>query len=332
MKFSRQLTVSLAGYLLQNKLRGRKRYPLVLMLEPLFRCNLRCAGCGRIREFSDILDQTLSLDECLKAVLEAGAPVVSITGGEPLLYPEIDTLVDRIVRQKRFVNLCTNGLLLEDSLSRFQPDPHLYFVLHLDGMAKTHNQMAGREGVFETALSAIRAARKKGFQMLINTTLYKGTDTAEIAELFTLLAGIPVNGIMVAPAFSYEAVNFDAFLSRRGMQAAFLPLYALRRKVPFYNTPLYLEFLAGRLDLKCQPWSTPTRNPKGWKTPCYLLTDGHCRTFKQLMEETDWSQYGAENNPRCANCMVHCGFEGSALSALGRSPANLWKTVQGIYF
>jgi hopanoid biosynthesis associated radical SAM protein HpnH len=332
MRFSRQLTIALAGYLLKKTIQGSRQYPLVLMLEPLFRCNLHCAGCGRIREYRDILDRTLSLEECLAAVQEAGAPVVSITGGEPLLHPQIAEIVSRIIRQKRFVNLCTNGLLLESSLSRFQPDPHLYFVLHLDGLAGTHDKLAGRRGVFDSAVSAIKSARRSGFQVLINTTIYKQTDIDEIRQLFFLLADVPVNGIMVAPAFSYEAVNSDSFLSRQEMQRAFAPLYSLRRQVPFYNTPLYLEFLAGKVDLSCKPWSTPTRNPGGWKMPCYLLTDGHCRSFMELMEKTEWSRYGAENNPRCANCMVHCGFEASALSAIKRSPSNLWKTVKGIYF
>ncbi len=303
-----------------------------MMLEPLFRCNLHCAGCGRIREYRDILDKTLSLEECLAAVQEAEAPVVSITGGEPLLHPEIVDIVGSIVRQKRFVNLCTNGLLLESSLSRFNPDPHLYFVLHLDGLAGTHDKLAGRQGVFDSALSAIRAARSSGFQVLINTTLYKQTDIDEIRRLFLLLAAIPVNGIMLSPAFSYEAVAADSFLSRQEMQQAFSSLFSLRRQVPFYNTPLYLEFLAGNIALRCTPWSTPTRNPGGWKMPCYLLTDGHCRSFRELMETTEWSRYGAENNPRCTNCMVHCGFEASALSAIRRSPINLWKTLKGIYF
>lgn len=273
----------------------------------------------------------MSLEECLAAVDEAGAPVVSITGGEPLLHPRIDEIVSGIIRKKRFVNVCTNGLLLEKSLERFRPDPHLYFVLHLDGMAGSHDRMAGREGVFDSAVSAIRSARRSGFQVLINTTLYKQTDIEEIRYLFNLLAGIPVNGIMVAPAFSYEAVGTDSFLSRQEMQRIFYPLYRLRRSIPFYNTPLYLDFLAGKLDLDCKPWSTPTRNPRGWKRPCYLLTDGHCSSFRELMEDTDWSRYGAENNPRCANCMVHCGFEASALSAIKRSPSNLWKTLRGIY-
>jgi hopanoid biosynthesis associated radical SAM protein HpnH len=329
--FSRQLTASLARYLMKNALRGQKRYPMVLMLEPLFRCNLHCVGCGRIREYSDVLDKVMTLEECLAAVEEAGTPVVSITGGEPLLHPEIEAIVAAIVRRRRFVYLCTNGTLLEQSLERFQPDPHLYLVLHLDGLAETHDKLAAREGVFETAIAAVKAARRSGFQVLINTTIHKQSRTEEIRQLFTLLAGIPVNGIMVAPAFSYEAVSTDSFLSREEAHQSFQPLYEMRRKVPFYNTPLYLEFLAGKLDLQCKPWSTPTRNPKGWKRPCYLLTDGHCRSFRELMEETDWRQYGPGKNPRCANCMVHSGFEASALSAIKQSPSNLWRTIRGIY-
>jgi hopanoid biosynthesis associated radical SAM protein HpnH len=331
MKFSRQLSTSLAGYLLKNTLKGRKRYPMVLMIEPLFRCKLHCSGCGRIREYKDILDRTLSTRECLEAAVEAGAPVVSITGGEPLLHTDITGIVEGLIRQKRFINLCTNGLLLETMLPGFKPDPHLFFVLHLDGLAETHDRFAERKGVFDSAISAIRAARRAGFQVLINTTIYKQTDISEIEQLFNLLAEIPVNGIMVSPAFSYEAVETDAFLSRSEMYEKFRPLYQMRDRIPYYNTPLFLEFLAGNLDLKCKPWSTPTRNPAGWKLPCYLITDKHCGSFKELMQ-TDRNKYGNGNDPRCENCMVHCGFEASALSAIKSSLPNLWKTFKGIYF
>jgi hopanoid biosynthesis associated radical SAM protein HpnH len=331
MGFSRQLSASLAWYLVKNNIKGKKRYPLVLMLEPSFRCNLKCSGCGRIREYQDILDKTLTVDECLASVEESGAPIVCLTGGEPLLHPEVDKIVNGIISRKRFVNLATNGLLLESSLSRFKPSPYLSLVLHLDSLGETHDSYAGRKGVFDAAISAIKAAKKSGFQVLVNTTIYKQTDMEEIKQLFTLLAGIPVNGIMVAPAFSYEAVKEDIFLSRQEIVKAFQPVYEIRKQFPFYNTPLYLEFLAGKLDLKCTPWSTPTRNPKGWKMPCYLITDGHCRSFKELME-TDWGKYGVGNNPRCANCMVHCGFEASALGAMRNSLPNIWKTVKGIYF
>lgn len=332
MGFPRQLSVSLSRYLINNKIKRRSRYPLVLMLEPLFKCNLHCAGCGRIREYKDIVDKMLTLDDCLAAANEAGAPVVSITGGEPLLHPQIAQIVRGIVKQNRFVNLCTNGQLLERSLKEFEPSSHLSFVLHMDGLAATHDNLAGKEGVFNTALSAIKAARKAGFQVLINTTIYKQTNIEEIKQLFKLLASIPVNGIMVAPAFSYEAVGTDSFLSHQEMVEAFRPLYQMQKQVPFYNTPLYLDFLAGKLDLECTPWSTPTRNPKGWKRPCYLLTDGHCQSFKELMEETAWETYGNSHNARCANCMVHCGFEASALGAMKSSLPNLWKTVKAICF
>ena len=278
--FSFQLSTSLAGYLTKKIISGKKRYPIVLMLEPLFRCNLKCSGCGRIREFSDILDKTLSIEDCLSSVEEAGAPIVSITGGEPLLLPEIDVLVKGIITGGRFVNLCTNGQLLEKSLSKFYPSSHLSFVVHLDGLAETHDTFAGKSGVFDSALSAINASRKAGFQVLTNTTIYKNTDIKEIEQLFLMLAHIPVNGMMIAPAFSYSSVGSDVFLSRQEMFEMFQPIYNLRRKVRFYNTPLYIEFLAGNIDLKCSPWSMPTRNPKGWKSPCYLLTDTHFSSFR----------------------------------------------------
>jgi hopanoid biosynthesis associated radical SAM protein HpnH len=331
MGFSRQLSTTLFRYLIKNKIRGKQRYPLVLMLEPSFLCNLNCAGCGRIREYKDILDKRLSPEECLDAANEAGAPIVCITGGEPLLHPDIEKIVNGIIAQKRFVNVATNGLLLESSLHKFRPGPYFYLVLHLDSTGETHDLYAGRKGTFNTAISAIRAAKKAGFQVLINTTIYKQTRIEEIKQLFTRLAGLKVDGIMIAPAFSYEAVKEDNFLSREEMIRAFQPVYAMRKEVPFYNTPLYLDFLAGKLELKCKPWSTPTRNPSGWKMPCYLITDNHVRSFREL-RETDWGKYGAGNDPRCANCMVHCGFEAAALSAIKSSVPNLWKTVTGIYF
>jgi len=328
MGFPLQLSLSLTQYMIKNKLQGRQRFPLVLMLEPTFRCNLACAGCGRIREYHDILDERLSAEECLAAVEESGAPVVSITGGEPLLLADIGPIVEQIVAKRRFVHLCTNGLLLESSLGQFEPSPYLSFVLHLDGLAGWHDGFAGRKGVFDTAIGAMRAAKRAGFQVLVNTTIYKETDLEEIKQLFVLLSGIPVDGIMMAPAFGYEAVDGDVFLTREEAIAAFQVIYDLRERFRFYNTPLYLEFLAGKRDLACIPWSTVTRNPKGWKRPCYLITDGHCQSFRELMEETPWGHYGVGNDPRCANCMVHCGFEGSAVREVTRSPSNLWRTLK----
>lgn len=327
MVFPWQLSFSLTKYLLGNKLKGKKRFPLVLMLEPLFRCNLNCEGCGRIKEYRDVIDQMLTVEECLAAVDEAGAPVVSLTGGEPLLHPDIKQIVEGILAKKKFVYLCSNGLLLEESLEKFSPNPYFSFVLHLDGLAETHDSFTGRKGVFEAAVAGIKAAKRRGFQVRTNTTIYKGTDLKEIEELFTLLSGLGVDGIMVAPAFNFETVSSDVFLSRKEINEVFQAIYELRKRFRFYNTPIYLEFLAGKRDLPCFPWSTPTRNPKGWRRPCYLIADEHCHSFKELMEETHWEKYGVGKDPRCANCMVHCGFEASALDEVGKSIPNLWRTI-----
>lgn len=328
MIFPWQLSLRLAGYLGKNGLQRRKRFPLVLMLEPTFRCNLSCAGCGRIRENRDVMDRMLSVEECLAAVEEAGAPVVSITGGEPLIHPDIERIVAGTVARKRFVHLCTNGLLLSSSLGKFKASPYLSFVVHLDGLAQTHDGIAGRKGVFDTAVEGIRAAKRAGFQVRTNTTIFKGADPREMEELFLLLSRLKVDGFLVAPGFSYSAVDGDVFLSRKDVSETMAPIYRLRRKFRFYNTPIYLEFLAGKRDLSCTPWSNPTRDPRGWKRPCYLITDGHCRSFRELMEQTQWDKYGVGRDPRCANCMVHSGFEGSALGEAGKSLGDMWRMVK----
>ena len=332
MAFPRQLSSSLGVYLAKNKLQGRKRFPMVLMLEPTFRCNLACSNCGRIREFKDIVNQRLTVQECLAAVDEAGAPVISITGGEPLILPDIEQIISEIISRKKFVYLCTNGLLLEESLRKFKPSPYMSFVLHMDSLAKTHDQIAGREGVFDTALSGMRAAKKAGFQVRTNTTIYKRSDPKEIKELFILLSKIPVDGLMISPAFSYVAVEGTDFLSREEFIAIFQPIYELRKQFRFYNTPTYLDFLAGKRDFNCTPWSTPTRNPKGWKRPCYLITDGHYPSFKELMKDTPWENYGVGNDSRCANCMVHCGFEATAIGEAGKSLTGIWQTIKWNFF
>jgi|TARA_Y100000031_G_C8217739_1_gene384271 hopanoid biosynthesis associated radical SAM protein HpnH len=274
----------------------------------------------------------LSVDECLAAVDESGAPVVSITGGEPLLHPHVVPIVNGIIARKRFIHLCTNALLLEESLTKFKPNPYFGFVVHLDGLAGYHNRLAGREGVFETAIAGMRAAKQAGFPVYTNTTIYKETNLEDVERLFVLLSQIPVDGIMVAPAFSYDVVGSDVFLSKSEIHNIFHPIYNQRKRFRFYNTPFYLEFLAGKRQLQCRPWSNPTRNPKGWKKPCYLITDGHCQSFQELMEETPWERYGPGNDPRCANCMVHCGFEADALDEIGKSPSNLWRTVAWDFF
>jgi len=328
MAFPWQLSLALTKYLVKNKLLGRKRFPLLLMLEPSLRCNLSCEGCGRVREFRSAPAQMLSAGECLAAVEEARTPVVAVSGGEPLLHPEIEQIVREITARKRFVYLTTNGLLLEKSLEKFKPGPYFSFVLHLDGLAESHNRLAGQEGVFETAIAGMKLAKQAGFRVLTNTTIYKGTSPAEIEQLFLLLSRIPVDGMMVAPAFSYEAVDGDVFLSRDEIKDFFSSLNGLRRRFPFYNTPIYLDFLSGEEELTCTPWGNPTRSPGGWRKPCYLITDDYCQSLGELLEETPWEKYGAGNDPRCANCMTHCGFEASAINETGKNLANIWRTIR----
>jgi hopanoid biosynthesis associated radical SAM protein HpnH len=328
MAFPPGLTRSLLTYLINNKLKGRGRFPLVLMLEPIVVCNLSCTGCGRIREFRHVVDKTLTVEQCLRAVEEAGAPVVSITGGEPLLHADIDRIVEQIAARKKYIHLCTNGLLLQSSLSKFCAGRYLSFVVHLDGLSETHDRLAGRQGVYETAIAGIRAAKGGGFRVLVNTTIYKQTEVAEVEQLWNSLSTIGVDGLMVSPAFDYDSVGSDVFLSRQEISKTFRPLFALRHKLPFYNTPLYMEFLAGKRELLCRPWSTPTRTVLGWKSPCYLITDRYFPTYRELMEQTRWASYGAGNDPRCANCMVHCGFEADAVRQIGSSVSALWETVR----
>lgn len=329
MIFPWQLSMSLAGYMVRNRLKGRTRYPTVLMLEPTFRCNLSCAGCGRVREDQSVGSRMLTVDECLEAVEVTDAPVVSIAGGEPLLHPQIGEIVDAIVDRRRFIHFCTNGLLLRDALGEsLKPSPYLCVVFHIDGLTSTHDRIAGRKGVFDNVLHGIEAAVAAGFQVRTNTTVYKGTDRVELLELFGLLNKLGVSGMMVAPAFSYEEVSDRIFLTREEATALFRPIWEQRQRFRFYNTPTYLEFLAGKLRLSCVPWSTPTRNPRGWRKPCYLLTDGYYDSFQQLMAETDWESYGPEKDPRCRNCMVHSGFEAAALEATGRSLPAMWRMAK----
>ena len=326
MGFPLRLILHLSRYLLGKKLKGEERFPLVLMLEPTHRCNLSCAGCGRIREYSDTLGQMLSVEECLSSAAEADAPVVAVTGGEPLLHPAIGEIVAGLIEQGRFVYLCTNGLLMKESLGKFTPSPYFAFNVHLDGLAETHDRLVGRRGVFARAMEAIEAAKRAGFRVCTNTTVYKGTDPEEIGQLLSLLMERGVDGVLLSPGFSFEAVEEEIFLTREEIRSLFRTILSQVKGVRFYNTPPYLEFLKGERELQCTPWGNPTRNPQGWKRPCYLLTDGHCRSFRELMEETDWERYGVGRDPRCANCMVHSGFEASAVLSMGR-PAELVRAI-----
>lgn len=321
-------------YILKQKLHGKRRYPLVLMLEPLFRCNLTCAGCGKIEHPKEILDKYLSLEDCLAAVDECGAPVVSIAGGEPLLHRQIDQIVAAIIRRKKFVYLCTNGLLLRKHLENYTPSPYLTFSVHLDGNREHHDALVCRQGVFDVAVDAIKTARQRGFRVTINSTLYEGVTAQEAAEFFDFAMDLGIEGITVAPGFNYErASQQDVFLQRITSKQLFRDIFKIgkKRKWKFNHTNLYLDFLAGNQNYQCTPWGNPTRNLFGWQRPCYLLEDGSpASSFKELIEETDWDRYGVGLNPKCAHCMLHSGFEPSALNDMLRHPLKaLWVSLRG---
>jgi hopanoid biosynthesis associated radical SAM protein HpnH len=322
MRFPLSLTTSMVGYMARKKLSGQKRFPLVLMLEPLHACNLTCTGCGRIREYSQTIKEKLSLQECLSAVDEAGAPIVSICGGEPMIYPEIGALVHQILRRQKHIYLCTNGMFIKRKLSEFRPTSRFFFNVHLDGLQQTHDRAVEREGVFEAAVEGIVAAKRAGFLVCTNTTIYKETDLGEIDRLFDYLRRLGVDGFMLSPAYGYQAVQqtnprgaAEIFLTRDDIHDKFREAQKLFARHRLMSSPVYLEFLAGQRDLSCTAWGNPTRNVKGWKGPCYLITDRHHETFEQLMNETDWDAYGRGRDPRCEHCMVHCGYEPTA--ALG---------------
>lgn len=328
MPFPKQLAAQLSAYLLKNWALGRKRFPMVLILEPTKRCNLACSGCGRVREYQDSLDKNLSVEECLKSVDEVGAPTVCLSGGEPLIHPDVAQIVAGVIARRKHMHLCTNGLLLEKSLGKFRPGPYMNLVIHIDGLAQTHNRGTGREGVFETAIDGIRAAKEAGFRVYTNTTVFKNTDFQEIGALFTMLAGIGVDAFMISPAFDFTVVNSDIFISRGQIIQTFQPLNELRKRFHFYNTSAYLDFLLGKKEVNCMPWSTPTLTPEGWRRPCYLIADEHCQSYRELMETTDWDKYGMGKDPRCANCMVHCGFEASLIDRARRSLPELFQLAK----
>ncbi len=311
-------------YMIRQKLNGRKRYPLVLMLEPLFRCNLACAGCGKIDYPEEVLDRRLSVDECLSAADECGAPIVSITGGEPLIHREMPKIVAGIVQRKKFVYLCTNGLLLETRIKDYTPSPYLTISIHLDGPRERHDELACQRGVYDRTVEAIKLSRAQGFRVTINSTLYEGVTAQETAELFDFLMGFGVEGINISPGYCYtHASQKDMFLSRIRSKQLFRDIYKLGKghKWRFNQSKLFLDFLAGNQNYQCTPWGNPTRNIFGWQKPCYLLVDeGYAPSFTALMEETNWDRYGTGRSPKCNNCMLHSGFEPTAVNDMLSHP------------
>ena len=319
------------GHVARQRLCGNSRYPLVLMLEPLFRCNLACGGCGKIQHPPEVLRSQLTPEQCLAAVDECGAPIISIPGGEPLLHPRIVEIVEGIVARRKYLYLCTNALKLEEMLPRFKPSPYLAFSVHLDGPREEHDHAVCREGVFDAAVAAIRAARKAGFRVTTNSTLFTDADPERYRRFFDEVMALGVEGMMISPGYPYaKAPDQDHFLPRRRSQALFRRiLEAAPRRWRFNQSPVFLEFLKGAWDLECRPWGTPTFNLFGWQRPCYLLDEGYARSFRELMNDTAWERYGrASGNPKCANCMVHCGYEPAAVEATFGSWRGLLATAR----
>ncbi len=322
--------VRVGAYVVKQHLKGRRRYPLVLMLEPLFRCNLACSGCGKIDYPAPILNQRLSLEDCIEAAEECGAPVVAIAGGEPLLHKEMPRIVRALLDRGKFVYLCTNALLLEKKLDQFKPHRNFAWDVHLDGDRDMHDRSVSQAGVFDRAESAIRAAKARGFRVCINATLFDGAEPDRVAGFLDHVNQIGVDGVMISPGYAYErAPDQEHFLNRRKSKELFRDIFrrGKGRGWKFNQSSLFLDFLAGNQRYRCTPWGKPTRNVFGWQRPCYLLGEGYAKTFRELMETTDWDQYGTGNYEKCADCMVHSGYEATAVMDAVRNPLKVLKVA-----
>jgi hopanoid biosynthesis associated radical SAM protein HpnH len=329
MAVSLHQQIRVGAYVLKQTLTGRKKYPLVLFLEPLFRCNLACPGCGKIDYPAPILNKRLTVKECLDAVDECGAPVVAIPGGEPLIHHEIGEIVEGIVARKKFVSLCTNALLLEKKLHLFTPSPFLFFSVHLDGLEEEHDRAVDQKGTFKIAVKAIRKAQEAGFQVSVNATIFDNMTAKQVADYLDFATDLGVN-ISISPGYAYErAEDKDHFLSREKTKNLFRDVFKLgkdRGRVwSFSHSTLFLDFLAGNQEYMCTPWGSPTRNVFGWQKPCYLLGEGYVSSFKELMETTDWEKYGTGKYEKCSNCMAHCGYEPTAAMDAVKNPFKLFK-------
>ena len=325
---------TVATYVLKQKLKGRKRYPLVLMLEPLFRCNLACAGCGKIQYPGHVLKMQLTPEECFKAVEECGTPTVAIPGGEPLLHPQIHEIVAGLVERKKYIYLCTNALLLKQKIDLFKPSKYLTFSVHLDGQREHHDFSVCLEGGYDKAVEGIKEALVRGFRVTTNTTLFDGADPNSVRAFFDEMTKLGIEGMMLSPGYSYDkAPDQNHFLGRARTRRLFRAILSNRKDDWRFNmSPLFLEFLMGRRDYACTPWGMPTYNVFGWQKPCYLLQDGYADTFQELLDSTEWEHYGTESgNPRCANCMVHSGYEASAVNDTFSSLRGLWATAKATF-
>jgi hopanoid biosynthesis associated radical SAM protein HpnH len=324
------LDAAVARHIAGNKLRLRKRFPFVTMLEPLELCNLACAGCGRVREYRDVADRRLDVDACLDAVRASDAPIVSVSGGEPLLHPQIGDIVRALEDDGRYMYFCTNGLLLQEKLDLFEPSRQLAFVVHLDGTETVHDRVTERPGTYATAIAAIREAVARGHRVCTNTTLFHGSDAEDLHALFASLQALGVEGLMVSPGYAYGDVSDrDLFLARQESVAVFRRVLDPSKRFPFYNNPLYLDFLRGEREYGCAAWTTVTYTVKGWRLPCYALADRHTDDVNELFAPEVWAKYGPGVDPRCGNCMMHSSFEGASILDALHKPAALARVARG---
>lgn len=328
MRMPLKLMVDLGRYVRRMKRSDNPYFPLVLMLEPLHACNLACIGCGRIVEYKDTIRDQMPLEEALGSAQEANAPIVSICGGEPLMYKHIVALTRGLIEQHRHVQICTNAILLERFVKQVGPDPYLSFNIHLDGLKETHDRVVDRAGVFDTCVRMIKMLKEKGYRVQTNSTIFRETSADEIEELVKLLASLKVDGMLLTPGYHYQVLTNDIYLTGDQTPVKFRRVKKLAEDYKIINTPIYLEYLAGERDLLCSPWTTVTRNPRGWKGPCYLITNGHYATFKELLGATDWEYYRTKQDPRCKDCRLHSGFEGTVALEFGQNLKDSWKMVR----
>ena len=336
MAVSLKQVIAVGSYVVRQRIAGRKRYPLVLMLEPLFRCNLACGGCGKIQHPIDVLRKHLSPEQCFAAVDDCGAPVVAIPGGEPLLHPQISEIVAGIIARKKFVYLCTNGIRLEQSLDKFIPSEYFSFSVHLDGLREEHDRAVDRKGIFDVAVSAIKAAKARGFRVTTNTTIFNDADPQRVREFFEFATTeLKVDGMMISPGYPYEkAPDQTHFLKLEETKSLFREIMAPyrngKKKWQFNASPLFIDFLVGEKDYECTPWGMPSYSLFGWQKPCYLLGEGYANSYQELLDTTEWERYGhGSGNPKCEDCMVHSGFEATAAADAMR-PVNIVRSLRGV--
>jgi hopanoid biosynthesis associated radical SAM protein HpnH len=329
MRIPLRQMLDLGRYMRQKKKAGEKYFPLVLMLEPLHACNLACLGCGRIVEYKETIRDQMPLEDALSAARECNAPIVSICGGEPLMYKHIGPLTNALIaEQKRHVMICTNAILIERFIKQVAPSPYLSFNIHIDGMRETHDRVVDRKGIFDTCVKMIKLLKEKGYRVQTNSTIFRETTADEIEDLIKFLTSLGVDGMLVTPGYHYQVLTNDIYLKNEEMPQKFDRVRKLAANHKVINTPIYLDYLVGERDLLCSPWTTVTRNPQGWKGPCYLITNGHYKTFGEMHQATDWEYYRTKQDIRCRDCKLHSGFEGTVALGFGKNFKDSWRMVR----